>query len=240
MRLVQLVLAVGFAACGNTSDPASPALGGAGTGAEASGGEPSLQAGGATSGAAGSAAAASGSAGAASGSAGAASSPLADQPLQPLIAGRVSSFAFSSIDAGRSMTGTCPNPTTSMESGEGLSFDGHMGTLYRTFCAEEPFLLEGTGDDLTAYEINDGELLPQPVAYIQSPVVSGEMWDSGRGDRYTWQELTEPLETPAGTFEACWHRDGADTRMTYCRGVGLVRALDTYGNYQLDLVAKNF
>jgi hypothetical protein len=66
------------------------------------------------------------------------------------------------------------------------------------------------------------------------------MWDSGRGDRYTWQELTEPLETPAGTFEACWHREGTDTRMTYCRGVGLVRALSTFGNYQLDLVAKNF
>ena len=138
------------------------------------------------------------------------------------------------------MNDTCPEPTTSIESGEGLSFDGHMGTLYRTFCGEEPFLLEGEGDDLTAHEISDGELVPPPFVYIRSPVVDGAMWDSGRGDRYTWQEVTEPLETPAGTFEACWHRQGSDTRMTYCRGVGLVRALATFGNYQLDLVAKNF
>jgi hypothetical protein len=234
MRSVQLVLVLGFAACGNTRDLASPGSGGVGMGGEASGGKPALQAGSANGGAG---ADAGGSPGAAGNSAGAAS--LAEQPLQPLIAGRVSSFVFSPIDAARPMTDTCPNPTTSIESGEGLSFDGHMGTLYRTFCGEEPFLIEGEGDDLTAYEISDGELLPQPFAYIHSPVVSGETWESGRGDRYTWQELPEPLETPVGTFEACWHREGFET-MTYCRGVGLVRALSSFGNYQLDLIAKNF
>jgi hypothetical protein len=66
------------------------------------------------------------------------------------------------------------------------------------------------------------------------------MWESGLGDHFTWVDAGEPLETPAGTFSACFHRYATDTRMTYCRGVGLVRALDERANYQLDIVEKNF
>lgn len=166
--------------------------------------------------------------------------PLANQPLLPLVPGHRSSFVFSPINPGEPMTDTCEKPTTSVESGEGLSFDGHTGNLYRTFCATEPFLIEGEGDDLTAYETKKGVLVLPAFAYIHSPVETGEMWDSGRGDMYTWQAVAAPLVTPAGTFDACWNRQGTDTLVTYCRGVGLVRAIGTYGNYRLELAERNF
>lgn len=174
------------------------------------------------------------------GNAGSAGGGLEGQPLLPLVPGHVSSFVFTPIDDQKPMTDTCAEPTTSLESGAGLSFDGHVGTLYRTFCAPEPFLIEGSGDDLTAYEIKAGAIVPPARNYIHSPVETGEMWDSGIGDKYTWEEVSEPVETAAGTFHACFHRHGTDTRITYCRGVGVVQALADYGNYRLELVAKNF
>jgi hypothetical protein len=173
-------------------------------------------------------------------SAGAAGGSVEDQPLLPLVPGHLSTFVFSPIDSSKPMTDTCESPTTTIDSSEGLSLDGHVGALYRTFCAEVPFLIEGQGDQLTAYEIKNGAIVLPAFVYIHSPVSTGEMWNSGRGDSYTWQEVTEPLVTPAGTFRQCWHRRGNDTQITYCRGVGVVQALGSYGNYQLDLVTKNF
>jgi len=144
------------------------------------------------------------------------------------------------IDRDQPMTDTCQDPTTAVESGNGLQFEGHTGELYRTFCSTEPLLMEGHGDDLTGYEIKNSAIVPPAIAYIHSPVATGEMWDSGRGDHYTWEEVTDPLVVPAGTFEHCWYRHGVDTRITYCRGFGLVQAIGKYGNYRLDLVEKNF
>lgn len=181
-----------------------------------------------------------GGAPASGGSAGSASGGVDAQPLLPLVPGHLSSFVFTPIDDLKPMTDTCPDPTTSLESGAGLSFDGHVGTIYRTFCAPEPFLIEGTGDDLTAYQIKEGAIVPPARNYIHSPVETGEMWDSGIGDKYTWEEVLEPVETKAGTFTACFYRHGTDTRITYCRGVGVVQALAEYGNYRLELIAKNF
>jgi len=129
---------------------------------------------------------------------------------------------------------------TAVASGQGVTLDGHTGKFYRTFCVDEPFLVEGQGDDLTAYETKDGLIVLPAFHYIHSPVETGETWNSGRGDVYTWQEATEAVVTRAGSFQNCWHREGVDTRITYCRGVGLVRAIGSYGNYQLDLVEKNF
>ena len=227
-------------ACGSTTDPIEPgAAGGSDAGSSGStAGAVGLVGGGWTTMQGGSGG--GGGTGMTGGSAGSSGVPLEDQPLLPLVPGHVSSFEFSPIDDTKPMTDTCTEPTTSIESGEGLSFDGHVGTLYRTFCAPEPFLIEGEDDELVAYEINDGELVPPAFNYIHSPVETGAIWDSGRGDQYAWEEVGEPLETPAGTFSACFHRHGTDTRITYCRGVGVVQALGPYGNYQLDLVEKNF
>jgi hypothetical protein len=242
MRSVVHVLLMGWlVACGGTPDPI--ASGAAGSGGSAAGrGGSSAGAGLAGGGRASVPGGAGGSAGSSTlgGSAGAAGGALEDQPLLPLVAGRVSSFKYSPIDEDEPMTGTCPEPTTSIESGEGLSFDGHVGALYRTFCALEPYLIEGEGDNLTAYRIKDGKLILPAIAHIHSPVETGEMWESGLGDQYTWVDAGEPLETPAGTFSACFHRYATDTRITYCRGVGVVRALDERSNYQLDIVQKNF
>jgi hypothetical protein len=233
MRIALLLLAPAFVSCGGTLDPPSPGS----AGASATGGGSNEAGSGGSAGSIG-----GGSAGslAGAGNAGATGVPLLQLPLLPLIPGHLSSFVFSPIDDSKPMTDTCPTPTTAVEAGAGLSFDGHMGALYRTFCADEPFLIEGQADDLTAYELKDGKLVLPSFSYIHSPVETGEMWESGRGDKYTWQAVTDPIETPAGAFEACWHRQGNDTRITYCRGVGVVQALGTYGNYQLELVKKNF
>lgn len=236
MRSVVPLLVACLLGCGSTAshlpDPGHQGEAGQGGAPDNVAGSLPVQGGSTMAGSAGSALA--------GGSGGSAGVPLAEQPLLPLVPGHLSSFAFTPIDDALPMLDTCSDPTTSVESGEGLSFDGHEGTLYRTFCAPEPFLIEGEGDSLIAYEINDGELVPPAFNYIHSPVVTGEMWPSGRGDQYTWQEVAEPLETPAGTFTACFHRHGTDTPITYCRGVGVVQALAEYANYQLDLVQKNF
>jgi hypothetical protein len=239
MRLHLIPLLVWLNACGGTTDPPdSAAAGNGGASASAAGGQ---TIGGQTAGHAGSATSGSGgSLATGGGDVGTGGGALEDQPLLPLVRGHRSRFAFSPIDAAKPMTDTCENPTTAIESDEGLSLDGHMGVLYLTFCAANPFLIEGEGDDLTAYEIKSGALVLPAFTYIHSPVQTGEMWDSGRGDMYTWQEALEPLVTAAGTFEHCWQRHGADAIITYCRGVGLVHATGYYGNYQLELIEKNF
>lgn len=242
MRAVLLLLGCASIGCGATADPHGS--GGAGGDVSSGGTKPVGGNAGASAGLGGgpTMAGAAGSGGmlASGGNAGSAGGGLEGQPLLPLVPGHVSSFVFTPIDAQKPMTDTCAEPTTSLESGAGLSFDGHVGTLYRTFCAPEPFLIEGSGDDLTAYEIKAGAIVPPARNYIHSPVETGEMWDSGIGDKYTWEEVSEPVETAAGTFHACFHRLGTDTRITYCRGVGVVQALADYGNYRLELVAKNF
>ena len=239
MRLPLISLLVWLNACGGTTDAPDAATadsGGAsasGAGGQTTGGQTAGQAGKATGGSAGSISA-GGAGGVAGGVAG------EDQPLLPLVRGHRSSFVFSPIDAGKPMTDTCDNPTTAVESDEALTLDGHTGPLYLTFCGVDPFLIEGEGDDLTAYEVKNGALVLPAFAYIHSPVQTGEMWDSGYGERFTWQEAPEPIVTPAGTFDHCWHRQSTDSVMTYCRGMGLVHAVGTYGNFELDLVEKNF
>ena len=188
---------------------------------------------------AGTAGAYAGAAGA-GGDAAAAGGSLADLPLLPLVPEHLSKYVFTPIAAEKPMTDTCSDPMTMLESGEGFSYQVHTGTFYRTFCAESPFLIEGQGDDLTAYKYYDGVLTIPGYAQIRSPVEQGATWESGWGDVYTWFEVPEPVVTPAGSFENCWERQGSDTVITYCRGVGLVRAVASYANYQLDLVEKNF
>ena len=95
-----------------------------------------------------------------------------------------------------------------------------------------------TGDQLTAFEIEDGRPR-QSYEYIHSPVVEGESWASGTGELFTWREVGS-LVTPAGVFDNCWERAGVDGQFFYCRGVGLVRAIDPQFNYVLELVAKSF
>jgi hypothetical protein len=159
-------------------------------------------------------------------------------PLIPLVTGHVSRLAFSPIDTTKPMLETCDDP--SIEVGERATIDGRSGWLYRTYCSRDSFLLEGDGDELSAHLIKDGKLEPPAFAYIHSPVETGTTWDSGRGDQYTWYEETEPLVTPAGSFDHCWARQGGDTRISYCRGIGLVRALSAQANHRLELVEKSF
>lgn len=231
-RLGLASLLLSLNGCGGTTDSPAPLGGGAANDSGAGGNAGSGSVGGS---------AGSGSVGGREpgGTSGMGGVPLSEQPLLPLVSGRRSSFVFSPIDPSKPMTDTCDNPTTSIEESDGVSFPGHTGKRYRTFCGTAPFLVEGEGDNLLAYEIKDGALVLPPFVYIHSPVETGEAWDSGHGDRLTWQALDEPLVTPAGTFQNCWNRLGFVT-ITYCRGVGLVRATGTDQNYQLELSEKNF
>ncbi len=157
-------------------------------------------------------------------------------PLVPLVTGRVSTFAFSPLDPALPATETCDDPHTAV--GEPTVIDGRSGVMYETFCGRSPFLLVGTGDQLTAVEIREGRAA-QSFEYIHSPVAEGETWPSGTGELFTWRNAGAVV-TPAGAFETCWEREGPTSRLLYCRGSGLVRAIDTKFNYVLDLVHKSF
>jgi hypothetical protein len=168
------------------------------------------------------------------GNAGKAASKLG--PLVPLISGRRSTFAFSPLDPAVPLTETCDDPHT--EVGERLVIEGKSGVMYETFCGRNPFLIVGTGDQLTAVEIRDGRP-GQSFEYIHSPVTPGESWPSGTGELFTWREAGS-LVTPGGVFDNCWEREAPQSRFFYCRGSGLVRAIDTEFNYLLELVDKSF
>lgn len=162
--------------------------------------------------------------------------PTSLGPLVPLITGHLSTFAYSPLDPSLPMLETCENPRT--EVGEPLVVDRRSGVVYATFCGANPFLIVGSGDQLTAFELSEGRTA-RSYEYIHSPVAEGESWPSGTGDLYTWRPVPASLTTPGGTFASCWERDGTD-RLFYCRGAGLVRAIDSVRNYQLDLIEKNF
>jgi len=157
-------------------------------------------------------------------------------PLVPLVTGRVSTFAFSPLDPALPMIDTCDDPRTAVM--EPATIDGLSGILYATFCQSSPYLLVGTGDQLTAVEINNG-FADQSFEYIHSPVTPGESWASGTGEIFTWRAAGS-LVTPGGAFDSCWEREGPTSRFFYCRGAGLVRAIDTPQNYVLELVQQSF
>jgi hypothetical protein len=157
-------------------------------------------------------------------------------PLVPLVSGRVSTFAFSPLDPALPMNETCDDPHTAV--GESAVIDGRSGVMYDTFCGTNPFLLVGTGDQLTAIQIRDGRAT-QSFEYIHSPVSEGESWQSGTGEPFTWRKAGS-LVTLGGSFESCWEREGAASRFFYCRSAGLVRAIDTKFNYVLELIGTSF
>jgi hypothetical protein len=157
-------------------------------------------------------------------------------PLVPLISGHRSTFAFSPLDPALPTTETCDDPHT--EVGERSTIEGRTGIMYETFCGRNPFLIVGTGDQLTAVEIRDGRPGPS-FEYIHSPVAPGESWPSGTGELFTWREAAS-LVTLQGVFDHCWEREGQQSRFFYCRGAGLVRAIDSEFNYVLELVHKSF
>jgi hypothetical protein len=156
--------------------------------------------------------------------------------LVPLVPGHLSTFAFSPLDSALPMIETCEDPHTAV--GEPAVIDGYSGVLYDTFCGRNPFLLVGTGDQLTAVEIREGRAA-QTFEYIHSPVADGETWPSGTGELFTWRNAGS-LVTPGETLESCWERAGSHSRFFYCRGAGLVRAIDTEFNYLLELVHRSF
>jgi hypothetical protein len=157
-------------------------------------------------------------------------------PLVPLIPGRRSTFAFSPLDPTLPMIETCDDPYTAV--GEPAVIDGRSGVMYQTFCGINPFLIVGSGDQLTAVEVRDGRAA-QSFPYIHSPVVEGESWESGTGELFTWRE-SGSLVTLGGAFESCWAREAPDSQLFYCRGAGLVRGIDTEQNFLLELIDKSF
>jgi hypothetical protein len=156
--------------------------------------------------------------------------------LVPLISGHVSKFAFKPLDSSRPSMDTCDAPKA--EVGERATIAGQSGILYSTPCGSEPYLIDGTGDQLTAYRLMDGAIAGS-YEYVHSPVVEGEQWTTS-GAVYEWREVVADLDLPAGTFSDCWERYAPDLSLVYCRGVGLVRMTSTPSNYVLELTQKNF
>jgi hypothetical protein len=160
----------------------------------------------------------------------------ANLPLVPLVSRHLSRYAFKAISSGQQTTNTCDAPAAEVL--ELATVEGHSGFMYRTPCDPTPFLVEGSGDQLTAYEVANDSVVSS-IEYIHSPVEDGETWMTG-GTSFEWRRIAESLGVPAGTFENCWERDGADQSLVYCRGVGLVRLTSTADNYVLELTEKNF
>ncbi|HXK19623.1 MAG TPA: hypothetical protein VNG33_17555, partial [Polyangiaceae bacterium] len=157
-------------------------------------------------------------------------------PLVPLVSGHESVFAFAPIDPNQPMMNTCAMPMAKVE--QPTTLEGHAGVLYETPCGESPYLIEGSGDQLTVYLVANGALT-MTYEYIHSPVAEGETWLLN-GMVQTWHRVPAPLVTAAGSFDDCWRRSQTDFSLDYCRGAGLVRMRDDTSNYVLDLVSKNF
>jgi hypothetical protein len=201
-------------------------------------------------GAAGGSAGASGSAGAATSAAGsdnggsgtvggaggaASSAGAGPAPLVPLIEGHLSRFAYRPIASSQPMLETCEAPQA--EVGGAGNVSGHAGTFYASPCLADPYLIEGSGDQLTAHRISAGAI-ETSYEYVHSPVANGEQWTTN-GVTFEWREL-EALDVPAGSFRDCWQRFSDDLSLDYCRGVGLVRMTSPPNNYVLELTEKNF
>jgi hypothetical protein len=174
--------------------------------------------------------------GAQAGSGGAAAGSVTVPPLMPLITGHVSNFAFKALDSSRPSMDTCDAPKA--EVGERTTIAGQSGTLYSTPCGSEPYLVDGSGDQLTAYRLMNGAIVGS-YEYVHAPVAEGEQWTTN-GAEYEWREVVAGLDVPAGSFDDCWERYAEDLSLVYCRGVGLVRMTSTPKNYVLELTQKNF
>lgn len=178
----------------------------------------------------------SGSAGAALGGSGTAGTEGDLAPLVPLVSGHSSTFDLKPLNPNQPTMGACDAPTAKV--GDALSLEGHSGLRYETPCGLNPYLIEGSGDQLTAYSIESGKLA-MSYEYIHSPVAEGESWKIGAIVQ-TWHRVPNAVVTPAGTFSDCWLRDAGDFSLTYCRGVGLTLLHDEPANYELTLASKNF
>jgi hypothetical protein len=178
---------------------------------------------------------ASNSAGNSTGAAGASNG--AEMPLVPVTPGHVLTFTATTLDPAQPLVnGPCVPLEAKIEAP--LSVQGHSGVGYHGPCSMDAFLLEGSGDQLTAHKL-EADAITRSYEYIHSPVVDGESWDIN-GATQTWHPALAPVETPAGTFSDCWVRVAEELRITYCRGIGLVDLWDAANNYELKLVTKNF
>ncbi len=86
------------------------------------------------------------------------------------------------------------------------------------------------------------------IWYVTDPPSEGHQWASDPAGMYvfTWHSVAA-ITVPAGSFTDCWRSvtnvGGSDQESTYCRGVGLVAADDSFTTgytLQRRLVTKNF
>ena len=78
------------------------------------------------------------------------------------------------------------------------------------------------------YAVTDAGItrVGQPGFLLKAPIVAGASWESGVGTTARVASLTERVETPAGTFDACVvveeqnESRGQAVKTTYCPGVG--------------------
>lgn len=218
---------LGMAGCGGDDEPPSPSSAGTGGGGSGNAGGTSSVAG-----------AASGGGSAQGGSAAAGAGGVAGlAPLVPLVTGNRWSFVFKPIDSAQPSRETCEAPSAEVGA-QTTSVDGKSGYLYTTPCGADPYLVEGSGDQLLAHRLVQGVVVAT-YEYIHSPVAEGEQWTTN-GGLYEWRRLSAKLDVPAGSFDDCWERHSDDLNLVYCRGVGLVRTTSTPNNYVLELTARNF
>lgn len=167
---------------------------------------------------------------------GTAGQSAARAPLVPLTPGHRWSFEFDPPwNATSPLPFTCEAP--SAEVGAETTIDGRSGVLYTSFCAE-PMLITGSFDQLVAYTLEDGQL-GRSYEYIHSPVREGETWGPG-GVQFTWRSVSTALPVSLDDASECWERYSPDSSFYYCRGMGLVHAVDRESGWTLALTDKNF
>jgi hypothetical protein len=174
--------------------------------------------------------------------AGAADAPAPDLRILPLALGRRWTYQSRAPDGGAASQ--CPGEQTAEVVGPGTTRDGGPSLRYHPLCLFGAIAyvdLEGTGDRLVAYLVDDaGATVRDPVLYLDGPVEEGHSWQYSGSVKFVWRD-SGSVTVPAGTFTDCWRREeiaNLNRYVIYCRGVGQVRHV--FPDYEADLTAKNF
>ena len=147
-------------------------------------------------------------------------SPAAVTPadLLPLSAGNVWTYTVAELPG---ETTACELGIRSSSMASGGTEAGREAIVYQHWCASETFLISRSGSDID----REDSMTHEWKAYLLGPITDGAEYElAPPGVTMRWEFVGE-VPVPAGTFSGCWalSQVGAESRTTYCPGVGAVQ-----------------